>query len=66
MRSQITVPAYLQAKTKDELRKLMRAVQLKHGMKFHFFDIQYAEGKWVAWYEISLTQEVEKGAVTNG
>lgn len=46
------VPAYLEAKTKEELRKLMLQLQLKLKLKIVFYDIQFAEGKWVAWYEV--------------
>lgn len=51
------IPAYLEAKSKDELRKLMLQLQLKLKLKIVFYDIQYAEDKWVAWYEVPVTLE---------
>lgn len=65
MRSSITVPAYLEARSKDELREMMRLVQIKFGMKLHFFDFSFSQNKWVCWYEVSLTQELEKKANGN-
>jgi len=59
----LTVPAYLEAKTKDELRQLMADLQLTLGLKIVFSTPQFAQSKWVTWYEIPLAFEVE---VTNG
>lgn len=53
------VPAYLEAKTKDELRDLMLMLQLKLKLKITFYDFQFANGKWVCWYEVPLSFEQE-------
>jgi hypothetical protein len=55
------IPAYLEAKSKDELRKLMLHLQLKLKLKIVFYDIQFAENKWVCWYEVpvNLSEEFE-------
>lgn len=46
-------PFSLQAKTKQELRLQMLAVNKKYGKKFHFFDFSYAQGMWHCWFELS-------------
>lgn len=55
-------PASLEAKTKDELRLLMIANDIKHTRKFHYFDFSFATGKWHCWYEISLRDKEVKEA----
>jgi hypothetical protein len=50
-------PAHLEAKTPDELRKVMLLNNAKHKKQFHYFDFTYAQGKWHCWYEIT-TQDL--------
>jgi hypothetical protein len=46
------VPAYLEAPTRDALIKGMLERNLKDGMSYRYFDIQYdMQSKvWVAWF----------------
>lgn len=50
------IPNFVQAKTADKLRESMLALQLKHQKKLRFFDIQYVNGKWIAWYELDFIE----------
>lgn len=47
---------FVKAKTAEMLTRKMRKIQLKRGTMVPFFDIQFAEGFWYAWFqeEISL------------
>lgn len=54
------VPYYLEARTKEELYLLMLANNAKHKIKFHYFDFTFAQGKWTCWFEIRLTDKLEK------
>jgi hypothetical protein len=51
-------PAHLEAKTPEDLRKLMFKNNAKHSRRFHYFDFTFANGKWHCWYEISAKEEV--------
>lgn len=62
MNNQITVPAYLEAKDKTELRRLMLSLQFRLKMKIVFYDFSYAQGMWTCWYEIPLTEEMRNEA----
>lgn len=57
-------PAHLVASSPEELRLLMIANNMKHGKKFHYFDFQFAKGKWYCWFEIKLTDTIDM--VDNG
>ena len=59
MKSGFTIPAYLEANTKDELRELMMRLQLRLKLKIHFYDFQKEGKKWVCWYEIPHIYELE-------
>jgi len=58
--SLFTVPVSIEAKSRDEMTKLMLAVQGRLSRKVSFFDIQFVQGKWVAWYEIDLKSQLIK------
>ena len=58
--SLLTVPTFIEAKSKPELVKRMLIVQQRLKMKVQFFDIQYADGKWVAWYEVDFKNDFMK------
>lgn len=55
----LKVPNYLEASNKDELRRLMLAIQVKFNMKIVFYDFQKDGNKWVCWYELPLKIERE-------
>jgi hypothetical protein len=63
MNKAFVVPAYLEAKTKEDLRSLMLQLQLRLKMKISFYDFQFAQGLWTCWYEIPFSFEDE---VANG
>jgi len=56
-------PSYIEADSKDELRLVMLANNRRHNRRFSYFDIQFAEGKWVAWFEISIQDKEVKEAL---
>lgn len=45
-----SLPSYMRAKTAQGLRLLMLKTNARHGIDFHYFDIQFAAGYWYAWY----------------
>lgn len=59
MNKAFTVPAYLEADTKDDLRSLMLRLQLRLQMKIVFYDFQFANRKWICWYEVPFNPEQE-------
>jgi hypothetical protein len=61
MNKPLTVPAYLEAKTKADLRGLMLRLQLRLKMKIVFYDFSFAQGMWTCWYEIPLIAERAEG-----
>lgn len=44
------VPKFIQARSPKKLRALMLITQARLGYGTEFFDIQFAQGKWTAWY----------------
>jgi hypothetical protein len=30
---------------------------LKFGMEFRYFDIQFAQGKWIAWFNVEISKD---------
>lgn len=44
------IPNFIQASTPQGLRLAMLRNNAKHGMFFHYFDIQFVNGKWIAWF----------------
>lgn len=59
MNKAFVVPAYLEAKSKADLRELMLMLQLRLKMKITFYDFQYAQGLWTCWYEVPFSLEEE-------
>lgn len=53
-----TIPNYLEAKTKKDLRVLMGRIQSKTRLNIHFYDFQFAQSKWTCWYDIPLSHEL--------
>jgi hypothetical protein len=51
-------PKHIEAKTPDELRRLMFKINAKYQRNFHFFDFTFANGKWHCWFELSSKEEV--------
>lgn len=44
------LPNFLMARNPKELRALMFKNSLRLAMTVQYFDIQFAQGKWFAWY----------------
>lgn len=45
------VNKFVKAKTAENLARKMRKIQIARGARVEFFDIQFAEGFWFAWYK---------------
>jgi hypothetical protein len=45
-----SIPNYLAASTPQGLRRLMLLNNARKAMFFKYFNIQYANGQWYAWY----------------
>ena len=52
----IEVPHALSAANPEELKRKMIKVQFKTGKKFRFHSIQFAQGKWWAFYDLELEE----------
>lgn len=46
-------PFFISAESPEKLRFMMLANNRRHARRFHYFDIQFASGKWYAWFEIA-------------
>jgi hypothetical protein len=44
------IPNYLVARNARALRVAMLRNNARHGTMFKYFDIQFADGKWYAWF----------------
>ena len=44
------IPMFLEADTKKDLVEAMLRRSMEDSHSYRFFDIQFVEGKWVAWY----------------
>jgi hypothetical protein len=44
------IPQYLSAGSPSGLSRLMLQNNLKYAVEFTYFDIQFAQGKWWAWF----------------
>jgi len=55
------IPNFIKAKSEIGLRRLMLEINLKNQAMHKFFDIQYVNGYWYAWFyqEYNLQGEVE-------
>lgn len=54
------VPMWLEGSSPEELRALMLANNAAHGKQFHYFDFQVVRGKWYCWFELSLSDQIDK------
>lgn len=51
------IPRSLAAPTRDKLGRLMLLNNFKHSIEFRYFDIQFVNGEWIAWYNVILDKE---------
>jgi hypothetical protein len=58
------IPFFIRARSPMGLRRSMIMNNAKHGLTFHYFDIQFVQGSWYAWFYKSLdkldSQDVEE------
>lgn len=59
------IPNYIKAASPIGLRRLMLETQRRDSMQYNFFDIQFANGFWFAWYVKKANTDVEKNDVVN-
>lgn len=45
-----SIPAFVQARSPQGLRRQMLMVNARAGAFHKFFDIQFVNGNWIAWY----------------
>ena len=55
-----TVPVYVSGKTADELMLAMARNNKKYGTNFKYFDIQFVENLWFAWYYHDNTKLIKQ------
>lgn len=58
------IPSFIKALTPRGLRLSMLRNNTKHGVTFQYFDIQFVEGKWIAWFYLparELLKESKNG-----
>lgn len=66
--SSLRIPNFITAQSPMGLRRLMLSNNVKNGKEYVYFDIQFANGKWFAWYlevEDENSELVEKPKVKN-
>lgn len=51
------IPSFLKAKSPEILRGLMLRNNAKYGIMFKYYDIQFAQGYWWAWFNVSIGAE---------
>lgn len=54
------IPNFIAASSPKLLRRLMIKTNAKHGTTIQYFDIQSVDGKWYAWFYLSVTTETIK------
>lgn len=58
--SKITrIPNYLSARSPQALRRLMLAMNMKMGGEVKYFDIQFVQGKWFAWFFLDIEDDLK-------
>jgi len=64
--SVFNAPTFLVAKSPQALSQLMLKNNMAHGYEFKYFDIQFANGKWYAWYFKNRRAELKQGVKVDG
>lgn len=52
-----SIPNYIAASSPMGLRRLMLLNNARKAMFFHYFNIQFVNGKWYAWYFDEITSQ---------
>ena len=50
-------PTFIKASTPERLSEAMLKNNIKHGIEFRYFDIQFVKGKWFAWFNYDHRRE---------
>lgn len=48
------IPNFISAPTPKGMREAMLKNNLKKGIQFHYFDIQFVKGSWIAWFNEAI------------
>jgi len=54
------IPNFLQEKTALKLQEKMLKLNVSKGKEYKYFDIQYVNGSWYAWFYEDLEQAVTR------
>lgn len=54
------IPSFIAASKPRALRRSMLKTNAKYGMTINYFDIQFVDGKWYAWFYLPVTNETIK------
>lgn len=58
LQSKLTrIPSYISARSPLALRRLMLANNVKLGGEVKYFDIQFVDGRWWAWFYIDIEDD---------
>jgi len=51
------IPNFIKAKLPEVLRQLMLSNNASNGIMFHYYDIQFVNGHWYAWYNVPVNPQ---------
>jgi hypothetical protein len=51
------IPQFLVATSPKGLVAAMLKNNLKYGAEFRYFDIQFSNGKWYAWFNVAISKD---------
>lgn len=58
----LRIPHFLSASSPKGLERAMLKNNIKHGVEFHYFSINFVSGKWIAWFTMPADKD---GGVLN-
>ena len=56
-------PSFVRARTPRQLQRRMMQVQTRDGARHNWYDIQFANGLWYAWYIKREDENVEEAII---
>ena len=57
------IPNFIQEKTPLKLQQAMLNLNASKGKEYKYFDIQYVNGVWYAWYYEDVKETIKRGGV---
>jgi len=60
------IPNFLTASSPQGLRRAMLLNNIKRGMFIKYFDVQFVNGKWIAWFYSDADNEGLKNIIAKG